>query len=274
MGDLRKIRESTGKVSEHPTMKLIVQVVSIAAGITAVLTFVLVIVLGSKGDTTSGSSSNSTTESIPTTTSPSSMVDSSPATVLSFGACLSLKKEAVSCSVQHAAEVYVVGSHCNPTALLRYLGGVDRVDVLALTVESTNISTSGGLICVASNADEQNLTGSVRNILATQSGDGWRRCLDNRFNREVNCSVTHTDEFVFAGALAPGETLDCSSRAQTYLNAPVERFSGQLTVREATSSGQSGCVVEALGSNLLTASVRRIGVQALPMIPGGVDPSG
>jgi hypothetical protein len=189
-----------------------------------------------------------------------------PSGTISIGSCLAYG-HAVSCDAPHQSEVYSVNSACNMKDLVGYLGGTPDTDVLRSTIAPITVKLQGQTVCIVSIPSGAQTSGSVKQVLDTPGGDVWRRCLDNRYGREVPCSDPHTDEFVFSGLLSPSESLDCTDRASRYLMATVAGLSTQLTVRDARQGTTLQCLVEVLGENVLNSSVRRIGTNALPITP-------
>jgi hypothetical protein len=197
-----------------------------------------------------------------------SKASASTPTPASAGECLDTGGTVVSCDRNHKYEVISNGGSCNLNALVTYLGGVPGLDTLATSIRAEQLNVTGNRLCVLALPASAPVF-SVRHILDISQGDAWRRCLDNRFeNREVSCAESHTDEFVFSGVLAAGERLDCAARAANYLGADFSIYAQDLDLRSASQGSASQCLVSVRGNNLLTASVRRIGTNALPITPG------
>jgi hypothetical protein len=77
---------------------------------------------------------------------------------------------------------------------------------------------------------------------------------------EISCSEPHSAEVIFEQS-DPSEALDCESRANGYLDRPFSQYAADLRLLESGST----CVIEARGDNVLTASLRRLGANALPL---------
>jgi hypothetical protein len=183
-------------------------------------------------------------------------------------ACLDTSKSLVSCDRDHQFEIFSTSGSCTSDALIDYLGGVPGMDTLASGIHLMQLTTKGKDVCVVTPPGSAT-TYSARRVFDGAAGDAWRRCLDNRFaNREVSCAGSHTDEFVFTGVLGVGEKLDCASRATRYLGADFSIYAQDLELRTARQGAASQCLISVRGSNLLTASVRRVGTNALPITPG------
>jgi hypothetical protein len=159
----------------------------------------------------------------------------------------------VACDVPHAAEVFST-SDCSVGALLGYLGGAAGEDVLRSDVA---VQPRGSACTVA--APGLTPSASVKDVLLDPAGDVWRRCLDE-VDREVPCSTPHTAEVIFVQSDAT-EPLDCRARADAYFGRPFAQHEDDLKLLESDST----CVVEVRGSNVLTASLRRLGSGALPL---------
>ncbi|WP_409331751.1 serine/threonine-protein kinase [Trujillonella humicola] len=171
---------------------------------------------------------------------------------LAVGDCLDASSAPTACDGAHATEVYATGE-CPPAALLDYLGGRPGTDVLR---QDLVLGTAGAACTVG--LPDADLDGSSAGVLDGPA-DEWRRCLDDD-GAELPCSQPHAAEVVFEQQ-APTDALNCTARAGEYLGAPFSRHVADLVVREAGTT----CVVEARGSNVLTASLRDLGSRALPL---------
>ena len=157
---------------------------------------------------------------------------------------------------------------CSQDSLLQYLGGSAGEDVLSTTLVRSISRVGGQQVCVVQRP-EGPINGNAHLILDGPGGDSWRRCLDTRFgHREVTCAEPHTDEFVFLGSPSLGQALDCNEKAAEYMAVSATADLSTITIRSATEGKQSACLVEVLGNNVLTASVRRLGTSAFPVSPG------
>ncbi len=176
------------------------------------------------------------------------------------GTCLDPGGAATSCAVAHAAEVVATDGPCDAAALLGHLGGVAGEDVLRTSVVPVSRPVGGTSVCVVDVPPEAP-AGAARDVLLGPAGDAWRRCGDQA-GREVSCGQPHTTEVV--AEAAAGETLDCRERAGSYLGRPFDQVDAELRLLEDASR----CVVEVRGTNVLVASLRRLGAGALPVEAG------
>lgn len=248
-------------------IKFVVSTAGALGGIAAVVALVLSI-LGSGSATSSGPATPTGQRQGAHTTSMASTSSQglySSSASLSIGTCLSDTNTTTSCDAPHRKEIYAISASCDQPGLLMYMGGQSQLDVLLPSVTPAVLRLGGESYCVLPSLADEQLSGSMRNVLDTPAGDRWRRCRDNRFPRETPCSEPHTDEFVFSSVLQPGQHLDCGSRSFDYLGSALSAFAGQLTVRSGSQGNVQQCLVEVLGDNLLTKSLRRNGTAALPI---------
>jgi hypothetical protein len=149
--------------------------------------------------------------------------------------------------------------------LLGYLGGAVGADVLRSDLSLSTASTAdGGTVCTVGWTDGS-LTGSQRGVLTSPAGDDWRRCR-LATGSEVPCSERHTAEVVFDRSDTQDQTaaLNCEARAGQYVGRPFDQVADELKAVE--DGGQ--CVVEVRGDNVLTASLRNLRSNALPIEAG------
>jgi hypothetical protein len=272
---MSKTRDIAKRVVDDPRSRLLLLLLAVA---TFVITFVpgWVSSNGSSGGSHGSGSTQvgvplpstspnpSTTGAEPTATSRSM----STSVTMRVGYCLSAARQPTSCDVPHPYEIYRLGASCDFKSLLAYLGGVVGADTLMAAVAGHSFTVEKQPVCALNGPGASMLDGSAKQILLSSKGDGWRRCLDERDSQAVPCNRPHTSEYVFAGTVPAGSTLDCSSQASSYLDAAIANFTDELKVQKVRTSPTEACLLTIRGGDLLTASVRRIGTGALPVQPG------
>jgi hypothetical protein len=192
------------------------------------------------------------------------MSEPSEEPVLSItGRCFSGPRE-VPCDTGHEFQVYSEVP-CTRESMVSFLGGAPSIEVLAPSVGPVQVELAAQPVCAVSPPADTSRAQSADGILQTSAGESWRRCIDDRTEAEVPCSGPHTGEVVYEGIPPTGEDLDCVTRAERYLEAPLQRFSFQLSVETIEIDGHPGCIVVVLGANLLTGSIRSVGTSTLPI---------
>lgn len=191
--------------------------------------------------------------------------DPAPSSPVQIGDCLDERLDVLDCSAVHAYEIVALET-CDDTAFIRYLGGDPAVDIVRAKGERLTLPT-GRTVCVARGPmTGVESVGSVAGVLGTADGDAWRACADARTGlTDVPCSQPHTAEYV----LLPSQSMSgvtCDDVAETYLGAPLDRFDGRLVVETDQRTDGIRCSVSTLGADLLGASIRGIGVSALPLV--------
>ncbi len=189
-------------------------------------------------------------------------------TQLAVGQCLSGSGHVVPCGVPHQSEVLSLRLlPCPVRSATTYLGGDPDVDVL---VDGARPSRLAGTTACVIGAGAP-ITGSVKGILLGSLGDSWRRCIDYRGKpHDVPCDLSHTGEYVGVEAAAP-DLRQCESAAQTYLATTIDQVAAYLKVSSLSvvdiGNGQPRCLLSVRGADLLTASVRNLGPNTLPLVP-------
>jgi len=254
------------RVEKHSLFNLAVKLVALAVGITTMVGLLLHFNHGSETTTTGGTSPPRS--SLSSVGPASTRSTSNPGILPKVGSCLDANASLSACDASHRLEVYSLSLPCNEDSLLQYLGGNPGEDVLSTNLIKSISRIGGQQICVVQRP-EGPTNGNAHLILDGPAGDTWRRCLDTRFgHREVSCAAPHTDEFVFLGSPPLGQAVDCTQKAVEYMAVSETADLSAVTIRSATEGKQSACLVEVLGNNLLTASVRRLGTNAFPIMSG------
>ena len=174
-----------------------------------------------------------------------------------------------SCEVAHRYEVIDAAENCSAEVLIRYLGGDPTIEVLRATSEEVVIGNSNVQVCAVDGPTVDLSVRTVKNVLTTSGADGWRLCLDSRTNLdEISCAEPHTGEYVKPRLVSGADAVDCVALAEGYMNAPYKRVGELLRVRTVRTASGPDCLVEVLGRNVLTASLRDLGVSAIPREPG------
>jgi hypothetical protein len=148
--------------------------------------------------------------------------------------------------------------------VLRFLGGVPRVDVLAAGRTRTVPDGSGARLClVLRGADEQPLLDSLADVLATPEGASWRQCANSAdSSRPLTCDRLHDSEYIGDASTSP---VDCAAAAETYMRTSLQRVGLDIEVARIHGTDGVHCVLRVRGSSRLATSLRNIANQALPL---------
>jgi hypothetical protein len=241
---------------EHPVWILAVGLATIVSAVFTILTFY------APGSVNSGSS-----RAVP---QPSASVHqdakagpSAADPVVAVGTCLKRPEltSITACTTAHTYEVFST-QDCGDGTLVRYLGGRPGGEVIR--ARTRKIPSAGrSPVCVVDDPTHEPSLTSARDALKGPGHSGWRLCVDSRVDAEVPCSADHTGEVI--PAFVRGGSVDCVSAADTYLGRPAADFGTQLRVETLRRDQGPQCVISALGSDLLNASLRQIGVRSLPL---------
>jgi hypothetical protein len=200
----------------------------------------------------------------PPATSPGSASGSgrSASTEDAKSACISSKNQSVDCREFHRYEQ--LPGDCSTAALLNYMGGRAGLDV---ALGHPTASNSGG--CFLDNGRE--VSSSARGVLAVDDGDdAWRRCYDDRRNIIVSCDEPHTGEYVATGGESKASQAECATAARTYMGRSIAANAELLQVQVIAKTGSDPnlprCLISIRGAQRLGASVRRIGINTLPVV--------
>jgi hypothetical protein len=247
-------------INGHPVIVTIVLVVTILAGTAGFLndSGLRDWLTREAGETSVLEPSQATPSSgAPTSTTPTSAS-------LTIGSCVDSRNARTACDAAHQAEVFDLSGDCSREALLDYLGGVPGQDVLLTNLSLRPVSPGEPLACLVDKPAGTNTSGS-RDALLDRSGDAWRHCRD-QLDREVSCAESHAAELIYERQMTD-EDLNCSTRADDYLGSPFQRHADQLQLLQDTRS----CYISVRGDDFLSHSLRRLGVNALPLEPPGSD---
>jgi hypothetical protein len=243
------------EIDEHPIWKLAVPVVTVVLAALGVIAAWLGLFSDAPGRSPGDDSAPSTT------TGPRSSAEPETSIV---GQCFKGGDQNVPCDTAHDVEVYSA-SPCSTESMVSFLGGAPSIEVLTPSAGPNEIDFGGLTGCAVSAPDGTSRSRSAAGILQSSDGASWRRCMDDRTEQEIACSEPHTAEIVFVGVPAAGESLNCTERAERYLEAQPQRFAFELVVEQTEVDGEPACVVSVLGANVLTASVRSVGTSNLPI---------
>ena len=250
------IARAAARINNHPVWVVFAVLVT-ALGIVFTL---LSILRGSEGPGVSS-------QALPTTergsTSSAVPVDGDIAES-SIGLCFVGSGE-VPCDTEHEFQVFSEQPCSSRELMVSFLGGSPSIEVLTPSIGPVEKNLEGNRACAVHPPPGASVSRSAADILQTTLGDSWRRCLDERIEAEVACSVPHTAEVVYIGKPSGGESLDCQRRAEEYLEAPLRRFSFQLSVETIEIDDEPACALVVLGANELTRSIRGIGTSTLPI---------
>jgi hypothetical protein len=159
---------------------------------------------------------------------------------------------------------------CDAVVALGYLGGNADLDVLRARLEMD------GNVCVLSNADQVDMSNSVKGMLDVSNGlvgDAFRLCRDDRTKpTDVGCNTPHTGEYVGVPAGAVPDQQGCEAAAKAYMSVGFSEVSGDLAVLALPTAdpddGRPRCVITVRGNQVLTASIRNVRTHALPLEAG------
>ena len=181
------------------------------------------------------------------------------------GECLDASHAVLPCDAAHVYQLYSEGSRCDSNTMLAFLGGQLPVDVLGDDVRPVALVVDDRPVCALASPVPGPLLANVQDVLASPGGDVWRKCYDSRVVKEVPCSVPHTDEAVYSGLPAGSAPLDCAARAETYIGTTLSSLGTALHVTATRQSATYECFVGVDSPNSLTASLRRLGTNSLPI---------
>jgi hypothetical protein len=183
-----------------------------------------------------------------------------PSKVFAAGTCVN--GDAVTgCDSMHTSETYAADT-CDLTSFTSYAGGDPTVDVLRPGAVSVRPGGTAKLCRAELSAP---MSQSAKDLLSSHSGDFLRLCFQSDGGRVAGCDQPHTSEATFHRL--PGDAVDanCPGRAERYLGAPLSRFAQSLRSEQRDEPTGTYCWVTTLGSNKLTAAVRGVGYNALPL---------
>ncbi|WP_139176993.1 hypothetical protein [Geodermatophilus siccatus] len=211
-----------------------------------------------KGPTTAQTPPSGVTSTAPQ----QSEASRAPLTALEVGDCLDPGLTSMTrCDVEHGYEVFALDD-CDDSALLTYLGGNPTVDIVRATPRRVDVS--GSAACVVSPPAGAPDDLPAAGVLQGPDDDAWRSCIDDRTGQQdVSCAAPHTGEWVSTEP-PTDDAVDCEELATRYLDAPPTRFTGRLQVGSSRGPAGPRCFVTVLGGDLLTGSLRDIGVSSLP----------
>ncbi len=175
--------------------------------------------------------------------------------------CWSATVAAAPCESEHRYELLPGG--CDLPTLASYLGGRSDLDVPDAEARLGVVNDR----CVLDPG--RTVVGSAAGILASSGDDAWRLCYDTAKASYMNCSLPHAGEFVATGRVGRATLAECTEAAETYLDQSLAELP-ELQVQAVTTGRLlGGCFVSARGSQHLTASVRSLGPNTLPLSNGG-----
>ncbi|WP_375432843.1 hypothetical protein [uncultured Friedmanniella sp.] len=174
--------------------------------------------------------------------------------------CLDQARRPVDCAQPHRFEVLT--GPCTTAAAVEYLGGAPGTDV---PLFNPIVSDSRCLLEAASNVE-----GTSRDAFLEPGADIWRRCVDDRRRSLVPCSANHSGEYAAAGPADDGNERDCPTAAADYLHQSLSEVDDQLKVTglkvlKESDPSDARCLIEIRGKQLLTKSIRNLGVGPVPL---------
>ncbi len=114
------------------------------------------------------------------------------------------------------------------------------------------------------------VTTSARDVLASDDHDSWRRCYRLRTNTVVPCNEPHTGEYIATGSKRRATFSECVAAANIYTDQGFDENKDLLqAVALATIDGEDNgprCMIAVRGTQSLDASIRGLGVNAVPLM--------
>jgi len=179
---------------------------------------------------------------------------------LNEGVCLSAG-HATDCDNEHDAEVIGAAAACDDAAIYGYLGGSWRSDVLRRDIVPVAGHIDGQAVCLLRMGEPA--VGSAKNVLKGSEHGAWRWCLDTKDRQlDVSCTKPHDAEIISREA---STSTSCPLAAAAYIGATWASLDPDISARTYRSGDVRGCLVEARGRRVLTASVRSLGATTLPL---------
>lgn len=248
------------KLADHPLLVL--------AGIFASIAGLIVSLTGSPFTSASDSAGRDSQAPSPSTSTPATS-RSHPRTTPPGDECLTAELAGAPCTSLHRYEIVTGGASCTREDLVRHLGGHPAREVLLVAPKTLNLR--GRSVCVTVDPGGDTARPAA-GVLASSDSARWRRCVDERVGLDnVPCSMPHTGEFVGAEGNAAPDGAACRAAAETYMELALDRVSDRLAVavipaRDVHDQAPR-CLVRLLGEgSVLTDTLRRIGVNALPIV--------
>lgn len=251
------------RVAANHTLKLVAAGIAVVAGLATIATFVLDLGDRIPDHAASGEASPAVTSaaSPATANSPKRSPARTPTSVAEASGCLTSNYQPVDCREQHRYEL--LPQDCSTAALLEYMGGRAGLDV-ALGHPAT---WNDGQCLLDVGRD---MSSSAKDVLAADvADDGWRRCYDARRNRIVPCDEPHSGEYVATGAKGKANQAECEETAGTYMERSIAANADLLRVQVIANTdddqNSARCLISARGTQRLAGSLRRLGVNTVPI---------
>lgn len=181
------------------------------------------------------------------------------------GDCLTAAGMTIGCHASHVAEVFATDGNCTPEDLVKFTGGIFKVDVLRSDLEIKQVASVEA--CAVIVPPELAASGSIRNLLSTEDHPALRQCSNRLTGRVLACDQVHTAEVVFADPDPGVSAVSCIDKANEYMGGSWSRHAQKLDIVTATSGPSVTCSVQAKGANALVGSLRNLGTTALPLGP-------
>jgi hypothetical protein len=286
--------ESRKPLADHPKLRMAVIVVGLLAGLATIAKFVTgwPDQAGGSGDSASDLGSPpavSASPTVPTITNPTTIVastvdnsaaptslpdnagSSSGVSQITVGTCLTSDLSIVDCDAVHRSEVVAAGgSGCDVAAAVQYLAGDPSLDIVRAHLVEQSWGSSGEAYCVMSSANESDRSTSVEGLFKDVAGNSLRWCRDERIApTDIGCDEPHTAEFVGGAAGQVLSQAQCETAASDYMQISIGQVSSRLRIAALQetnqAAGQARCIIAVRGNEVLTASVRNIRANALPL---------
>lgn len=177
-----------------------------------------------------------------------------------IGEC-SLDDVAVPCDSPHNQEIIGQADNCSIETLITYLGGNSEYDTVSPTVSFSQ--KDGACIVSLGKEIDRKIEGSWSEpnpIL-----DPLRACYkgDHSSDPIGSCANSHVGEIVYSQKLDAADNMNCSNRAEEYMNSSIEKWSDEIDIREITSDNYRMCVAYTRDSSELLTGLRNIKNQAI-----------
>jgi hypothetical protein len=208
------------------------------------------------GPSSSGSPVSAPTATTAETAAPDPPASSQPADEQ----CLTVALVDVQCRELHRYQS--MAGPCDVGGLVRFMGGLVGADVAAADPRTEIVKNK----CVIDFAHD--VEGSAEGVLKSAADDSWRQCVDDRDHRLVNCNQLHTGEYFATGRMGRADLDECEASGHDYLGQDLDAVQVlRVTVLASVSPDPNGarCLVSVRNTQLLTASVAHLGVNAVPL---------
>ena len=179
--------------------------------------------------------------------------------------CVTSGGQKVSCSTIHQFQIVSLDpADCSPDALVRYLGGNPRLEVLLKGPRHFSLPDSITPACVLEAPGAEPLSAPQENVLQRGEGSQWRRCYNAGVDTDVACSDPHTAEYVRSGTPDASGVAACTAAAAEYMQTSLRRVEGELSVETIGEPPSQMCRIKVTSRNMLVGSLRNLRTGPIP----------